>query len=88
MRKNFTDGFPQKSRTEPDVEFAVREKALSDALDRVKEGKLDRTFESKGDASKVLLRLRKATQGAGVILIFIALFCFVSMSDCCLGRVL
>ena len=66
MRSFFTEGFREKGRKEPVAEFALRKKALDDALSQVKEGKLDRTFANKGDGSKVLRKLRSATQGAGL----------------------
>ena len=61
MRRFFKEGFRDKGRNEPDAEFAVRAKALRLALDKIKTGSLDRTFASKGDASKMLVKLRTAT---------------------------
>ena len=66
MRKFFLEGWRVKGRNEPDAEFALREKALQDALQRVAAGNLDRSWAASGDGSRELLQLRKATQGAGV----------------------
>ena len=74
MRSFFTEGFREKGRKEPVAEFALRKKALQDALSQVQEGKLDRTYANKGDGSKLLRKLRGATQGAGVNFYFC--FCF------------
>ena len=75
MRRFFKEGFRDKGRNEPDAEFAVRAKALRLALDKIKTGSLDRSFASKGDASKMLVKLRTATQGAGVTCLVFLCFC-------------
>ena len=75
MRTFFSEGFRDKGRNEPDAEFALRQKALQEALDRVAAGTLDKSFATSGDGSKVLLQLRKATQGAGVQAVLHFVFC-------------
>ena len=65
MRRFFKEGFRDKGRNEPDAEFAVRAKALQLALDKIKTGSLDRTFASKGDASKMLVNSARQLKGLG-----------------------
>ena len=62
----FNDGFRPKGKTEAAVVFKQRHDALTEALYQVASGKLDRTFASNGELSRVLLRLRKATMGSEV----------------------
>ena len=70
MREFFKDGWQPMQRNEPESEFQHREKAFDDALVRVEDGNLDRVYGRRKTESPTLLKLRKATMGTTVFMLF------------------